>query len=76
MTLTAIILSAPLLALWLVNRGRRQDATRQFDPNWGGPYPSRASRQRAEMRRQYAEGGLPPEPRHPYFDYLHREADR
>ena len=35
MTLTAIILSAPLLAVWLVNWGQ-QEAIRQFDPNWGG----------------------------------------
>jgi hypothetical protein len=74
MTETVIMLSASLLVLWLVQLLRQVVPAREFDPNWGGPYPSRASHQRAEMRRRYAESGLPPEPRHPYFDHLHRES--
>ena len=76
MILTATILALPLLVLWLVNRGQRAEAAKPFDPNWGGPYPSRASHERAAIRKAYAETGLPPEPRHPYFDYLHSEAKR
>lgn len=77
MILTALILAAvPLLALWWAHRGQRHETSREFDPNWGGSYPSRASHERFAMNKQYAESGLPPEPRHPYFDYLHNEAGR
>ncbi len=74
MILTAMILSAPILAVWLARRGQRVEPPREFNPDWGSSCPSRASHQRAEMRRLYAESGLPPEPRHPYFDHLHRES--
>lgn len=79
MDLIMMALSMLLALLLLVARIGRQDTTpssNTFNPNWGGSYPSRASHERAAMRKQYAETGLPPAPRHPYFDYLHSEAKK
>ena len=34
---SVMVLSASLLALWLVQRVRQVLPAREFDPNWGGP---------------------------------------
>lgn len=79
MNLIIIALTMLFVLLWLVSRIERPDTRpsgNTFNHNWGGSYPSRASHERAAMRKQYAETSLPPEPRHPYYDYLHNEAGR